>query len=58
MANRTRKFQGYSMSDHAVNLIEYIADKTMAAKSRLVEKAVLSYYADYLKELEAKRDGE
>lgn len=52
MAERTRKFQGYSMSDHAVNLIEYIADKTMIPKSRLVEKAVLEYYAEYLKELE------
>lgn len=52
MAKRTRVFQGYSMSDHAVNLIEYVADKTLVPKSRLVEKAVMEYYADYLKELE------
>lgn len=52
MAERTRKFQGYSMSATAVNLIEYIADKTMVAKSRLVEKAIMEYYADYLKEID------
>ena len=56
MAKRTRQFQGFSMSDHAVNLIEYVSGKTLAPKSRLVEKAVLEYYADYLKELEAKNE--
>lgn len=56
MADRKKKVMAYTLSDHALNLIDYVADKTLVPKSRLVEKAVVEYYADYLKELEAKNE--
>ena len=58
MADRKKKVMAYTLSDHALKLIDFVADKTLVPKSRLVEKAVVEHYADYLKELEAKKDGE
>ena len=51
MANRSKRYQGYSMSEEAIRLMDYVSSKTLAPKSRLVEKAITEYYAEYLKEM-------
>lgn len=51
---RSKKFQGYSLSPEVIDVLEIIADNTGVPKSRLVEKALRSYYEKELKEVEDK----
>ena len=52
MAERKRVMNSFTLSREIVDLITYVHDRTDVPKSKIVERALREYYADYLKELE------